>query len=176
MPSSTCDPREIEQRLLELAHTTDAKITVPTLAYYAGCSLAEASHVLDDLAVHERLTMEVDDDGTIRYELPGRQKLDWKPAGRTALVPLEPSPPVLAGRTASPLLAAILTLCVPGAGHLYSGRVLASIVWFLTVTAGYALVLPGLVLHLCSIASAANTARRLNAGSHPFRLSASSAS
>ncbi|MBX3158058.1 MAG: hypothetical protein KF773_18970 [Deltaproteobacteria bacterium] len=60
---------------------------------------------------------------------------------------------------ASPLIAALLSLWIPGAGHLYAGRVLSAILWFLVVGAGYVLILPGLVLHLFSVASAANAAR-----------------
>jgi hypothetical protein len=158
------DAREIERRLLELAHTTDAKITVPALAYYASCSLDDASRVLDDLATRDRLSMEVEDDGTIVYEMPGRQKLQALrgvvpppalPSRSRALVPM-----IERSRDARPLVAAALSLCIPGAGHLYAGRVLAAFLWFAVVSAGYALVLPGLVLHLFSIASAAAAARR----------------
>jgi hypothetical protein len=52
---------------------------------------------------------------------------------------------------------------VPGAGHLYAGRVIAAFLWFLVVGAGYALILPGLVLHLFSIVSAAAAANRVGA-------------
>jgi TM2 domain-containing membrane protein YozV len=150
------DARAIEHRLLELAHTTDAKITAAALAYFAPCSLDDASRVLDDLAARDRLGMEIEDDGTIVYQLPGRQKLAAR-APRTALVRVEPR------REASPLLAGTLGLFIPGAGHLYAGRAGAAILWFLVVSMGYVLFLPGLVLHLFSIASAMSSARRLNA-------------
>ena len=42
---------------------------------------------------------------------------------------------------------------------------LAAIMWFVVVTAGYALILPGLLFHLFSIMSAAASAHRLNASS-----------
>ena len=151
------DAGAIEQRLLELAHTTDAKITAPALAYFAPCSLEDATRLLDDLAGRGRLGMDVEDDGTITYHLPGRQKL--APRRPTALVREVRPPP----RQASPMAAALLGLFVPGAGHLYTGRVLAAILWFLVVGMGYALLLPGLVLHLFSVASAAASAHRLNA-------------
>jgi TM2 domain-containing membrane protein YozV len=152
----------IERRLLDLAYTTDAKITVPALAYFAPCTIAEAAAVLDDLTAHERLTMEVEDDGTIVYQLLGRQKLGTTPAAPAprALVPISH-----ARREASPLAAAMLSVMVPGAGHLYAGRILAAIMWFVVVTAGYALILPGLIFHLFSIMSAAASAQRLNASS-----------
>jgi TM2 domain-containing membrane protein YozV len=64
-------------------------------------------------------------------------------------------------RTPSPLLAAGLSMLIPGAGQLYAGRVISAILWFLVVSAGYALILPGLVLHMFCMASAANAARQL---------------
>jgi TM2 domain-containing membrane protein YozV len=168
------DPSAIEARLLELAHTTDAKITAPALAYFAPCSMTDAQKVLDDLTTNDQLSMDVEDDGTIVYHLRGRQKMPaaprriLTPAVETrALVPMRPMP-----QTASPALAAILSVFIPGAGHLYAGRFVAALLWFLVVGAGYALILPGLVLHLFSIVSAANAAHRLNAGAQRLQLTA----
>jgi hypothetical protein len=156
----------IEQRLLELAHTTDAKITAPALAYFAQCSIEDAARVLDDLTAHNRLSMEIEDDGTIVYQMFGRQKLAALPpqAAQTALVPVGRR-----DRDTSPLLAGLLTVFVPGAGHLYAGRIGAAILWFLAVSMGYALLFPGLVLHLFSVVSAASAARRLD-GPSPHLL------
>jgi TM2 domain-containing membrane protein YozV len=161
------DSSAIERRLLELAYTTDAKLTVPALAYFAPCTIAEAAAVLDDLTSHERLTMDVEDDGTIVYQLLGRQRLEPMAAAagpaaprRAALVPISHT-----RREASPVAAAVLSAMVPGAGHLYAGRILAAIMWFVVVTAGYALIVPGLVFHLFSIMSAAASAHRLNTSS-----------
>ena len=164
----TMDSSAIERRLLELAYTTDAKLTVPALAYFAPCTIAEAAAVLDDLTSHERLTMDVEDDGTIVYQLLGRQRLErvidapgiTTAPRRAALVPISH-----VRREASPVAAAMLSVMVPGAGHLYAGRILAAIMWFVLVTAGYALIVPGLVFHLFSIMSAAASAHRLNASS-----------
>lgn len=164
------DPSAIEARLLELAHTTDAKLTAPALAYFAPCSLDDAGRVLDDLAARDRLGMEIEDDGTVVYQLRGRQKIaSARPAAppSTSLVPIARPP---AGP--SPLLAAALSALVPGAGHLYAGRFVAAILWFLVVGIGYTLILPGLVLHLFSIASAAASAHRLNAPPARWQLAA----
>jgi hypothetical protein len=151
------DARAIEHRLLELAHTTDAKITAPALAYFAPCSIEDADRVLGDLAARERVTMEIEDDGTIVYDVPGRQRMQPR-----ALVPAVMWPPPARDperKTASPAFAAVLSIFLPGAGHLYAGRAFSAILWFLVVSAGYVLFLPGLVLHLFNIASAANAAR-----------------
>ena len=162
------DASAIEARLLELAHTTDAKITAPALAYFAPCSIDDANRVLDDLAARDRLRLEIEDDGTVVYELPGRQKFAHpatpasppRPAFGSALAPMVVVP---RRRGPNPGVAAVLGGIVPGAGHLYTGRVLAALMWFLVVGAGYALLLPGLVLHLFSMVSAAASAARLNA-------------
>jgi len=162
------DAGAIEGRLLDLAHTTDAKITAPALAYFAPCSLDDAARVLDDLAGRDRLDLEIEDDGTLVYLLRGRQKLAPPPAApsapsahaapgwHAALVPIGRPP-----EGPSPVIAALLSAIIPGAGHLYVGRIAAAVLWFVVVGIGYALILPGLVLHLFSIASAAVAARRL---------------
>jgi len=156
----------IEARLLELAHTTDAKLTAPALAYFAPCSVELAAKVLDDLAARGQLTLDVQDDGNLIYEMPGRQKL-VAPAPARALAPI--ARPV---RHASPLLAALLSVWVPGAGHLYAGRFASAFLWFVVVGMGYVLVLPGLVMHLFCISSAAATAHRVSEPA-PRRLLAS---
>ena len=51
---------------------------------------------------------------------------------------------------------------MPGAGQLYTGRIVGALLWFLAVSAGYYLILPGLILHLFCIVSAASSAHRLN--------------
>ena len=168
------DPSAIEARLLELAHTTDAKITAPALAYFAPCSLADANKVLDELTARDQLIMDIGDDGTVVYQMLGRQQLG---AARPVTSPPDSSAlvrSVHSSHTASPLLAMLLTVFIPGAGHLYAGRIVAAVLWFLVVGSGYALILPGLVLHLFAIASSAAAAHRLNGGVRRFELTAGS--
>jgi len=156
----------IEHRLLELAYTTDAKITPSVLAYFVPCSIEDAERVLDDLTARDRIEMHVDDDGKVWYDVPDRQKLKPREEPRLAraLAPITPVRPLAlrVSPPASPALAAIFSLFVPGAGQLYAGRWVAAILWFLVVSAGYALILPGLILHLFCIVSAASSAHRLN--------------
>lgn len=156
------DLSAIEARLLELSHTTDAKISAPTLAYFAPCSVDNAQRVLDDLAARGQLRMDVQDDGSISYEMFGRQQLgDVRPLRREVALAPVPRRDLASQRSSSPLLAAFLSLWMPGAGQLYAGRPVAAVLWFLAVGAGYALILPGLILHLFCIASAASSARRV---------------
>jgi hypothetical protein len=163
----TDDSNVIEHRLLELVYTTDAPITAPALAYFAPCSLEDAEKVLDHLVARDRIRMEVGDDGTISYSFPNRHRLTPRsepiPPPAAALVPRGIYPlATRGGRPASPGLAAVLSLLVPGAGQLYTGNIVSGLLWFILVTAGYTLVLPGIFLHLLCIALAASSAHRLN--------------
>jgi hypothetical protein len=56
----------------------------------------------------------------------------------------------------SPLVAAFLSFLIPGLGQLYKGQILNGIVWFFVVLIGYAaLIVPGIVLHVCCVLGAA---------------------
>jgi TM2 domain-containing membrane protein YozV len=156
----TSDPAVIEHRLLDLAYTTDSKITAPLLAYYAPCSIEDAERVLDRLVAEDRLRLEIEDDGAIHYEMPNRVHI----ASPRALVRQVPQS-IDIHRPSNPAAAAILSLIVPGAGHLYAGRPLSAVLWFVIVSMGYLLlIIPGIVLHILCIASAASTAHQLRPG------------
>ena len=161
MPAPPCtdDPAVIEHRLLDLAFTTDAVITAPLLAYYTPCRIEDAERVLDRLASEGRVQLEVDDDGNVHYEVPNRQRV------------ARPRPVALAHREVSfelderhapnPAAAAVLSMIVPGAGQLYAGRPLSGVAWFALVTMGYLLlIVPGVMLHILCVASAASAAHR----------------
>jgi TM2 domain-containing membrane protein YozV len=75
------DDRQLEGRLLDLAFTTDAPITVSAFAFYAPCTLDEAAALLDRLASKGTLRVESDDDGELFYVMPNRQRLPV-PAGQ----------------------------------------------------------------------------------------------
>jgi hypothetical protein len=175
----TEDPAVIEHRLLELVYTTEAPITAPALAFFAPCSVEDAEKVLDNLVAKDRIQLEVTEDGTLTYVFPNRHKLaariepapPLQPA--RALVPRGAYPmAVRGGRTASPALAALLSLFVPGAGQLYTGNVLSALLWFVLVGAGYTLILPGLFLHLFCVGFAASSAHRLNSSIARLQLEA----
>jgi TM2 domain-containing membrane protein YozV len=165
MRQRTDNPDVIEHRLLDLVYTTDVPITPMALAYYAPCSLEDAEKVLDRLTARDRIQLEVADDGTMTYVFPNRHKLTPHERPQLSLTPLRPevlAAPVVRDRPASPFVAAGLSLLIPGAGQLYAGSVLSAILWFLLVSAGYTLIVPGLILHMFCIATAAGAARRLN--------------
>lgn len=62
--------------------------------------------------------------------------------------------------TWSPGVAAVLSLVIPGAGQMYKGHVFGGLVWLFVVVVGYwMLIVPGFILHLCCIISAASGQR-----------------
>jgi TM2 domain-containing membrane protein YozV len=176
----TTERHVIEHRLLELAYTTDVKITGPALAYFVPCSIEDAEQVLESLAGRGRITMEVGDDGSIVYQIPDRQKLQPRveaaPPRAISIVPVSLPFAIRGGRQASPGVAALLSLVIPGAGQLYAGRFVSAILWFLFVTAGYALILPGIFLHLMCIGAAAGAAYRLNSSLVRYQLQTTASS
>ena len=74
------------------------------------------------------------------------------PRGETRRIVYEP--PV---RRFRPWVAACLSLFIPGLGQLYKRQILNAIAWFALVATGYAaLVVPGVILHLCCILGASS--------------------
>jgi uncharacterized Zn finger protein (UPF0148 family) len=58
----------------------------------------------------------------------------------------------------SPVVAFLLSLLIPGLGQIYTGRVLAGIIWFLLTAVGYVcFIIPGIILHVCCAISAGMT-------------------
>jgi hypothetical protein len=97
---------------------------------------------------------------------------DERPGGPTALVPygyngtgygaLAQQPGYLPAPIPrySATVAALLSLCWPGAGQIYSGRVGAGLAWMVFTILGYcAFFFPGLILHGVCVVAAANVPR-----------------
>jgi TM2 domain-containing membrane protein YozV len=155
----TSDPAMIEHRLLDLAYTTDSVITAPLLAYYAPCSIAEAESVLDRLVRESRIALEVDDDGNLHYQVPNRQRIERPRHVETLALASRQSEYIEMRHAPNAAAAGILSMIIPGAGQLYAGRPLSAIAWFVLVTMGYMLlIVPGVLLHVLCIASAAGAA------------------
>lgn len=155
----THDPAVIEHRLLDLAYTTDAVITAPLLAYYVPCRIDDAEHVLERLTAEGRIHMELDDDGNVFYQVPKRQRV--APQRQSALARRDQSYELELRPPPNAAAAAVLSMIVPGAGQLYAGRPLSGIAWFALVTMGYLLlIVPGVLLHILCVASAAGAAHQ----------------
>src|SRR5262249_40875632 len=99
--------------------------------------------------------------GVVEYVYPGRKPIV------TALAPMAVGPPpVSAGESffltlrpkPSPVTAVMLSMLIPGAGHIYAGRAGAGLAWMATTFMGSACCfLPGLFLHGLCLVSAAQT-------------------
>jgi len=66
----------------------------------------------------------------------------------------------LPARSPSPVVAAVLSFLIPGLGQMYRGDVATGFGWLIVTLIGYVLlIVPGLVLHIWCIVSAARPAR-----------------
>ncbi|HYW09973.1 MAG TPA: hypothetical protein VE913_23610 [Longimicrobium sp.] len=55
-------------------------------------------------------------------------------------------------------IAAVLSFLIPGLGQIYRGKVGRGLLWFFGAALGYAaLIVPGLIVHLCCILNAATS-------------------
>ena len=82
-------------------------------------------------------------------------------AGRTGLEGKLRNGEVRSRRRPHRDVAAVLAVLIPGLGHVYLGRLRAGALWFLAIVLGYwAVLLPGVVLHVISIWAADRIAAR----------------
>lgn len=66
-------------------------------------------------------------------------------------------------------LAALMTLFIPGAGHMYKERVGEGLCWFVFVLIAYIFVIPGLILHfICILSAISNTKAKAVISSEVF--------
>ncbi len=72
----------------------------------------------------------------------------------------DPDSDLVIYRGPSPGLAAVLSVFIPGLGHVYAGRLLAGGIWFLAASFGYwAILVPGFLIHALSVWFAYRAAR-----------------
>ena len=63
-------------------------------------------------------------------------------------------------RVPTPGLAAVLSVFIPGLGHIYAGRLGAGLLWFLAASFGYwAILVPGFLIHVASVYFAYQSAK-----------------
>jgi hypothetical protein len=106
--------------------------------------------------------------GIVEYVYPGRKPLTTRTASAATMELAVGPPPItvdggffLALRPRpNPVTSVMLSMLIPGAGHIYSGRPGAGVAWMATTLMGYACCfLPGLFLHGLCLFSAAQTRR-----------------
>jgi hypothetical protein len=107
---------EFEQRFLEFAYKTRARIDGAAVAYALKMGIDDATDKLEDLAARDVLAREVDEEGAVYFRLPGRPEV--------ALVKRAGGPPAVreAPAEGTAVVGLLLNLMLPGIGSLVAGR------------------------------------------------------
>jgi hypothetical protein len=153
------DFEEFEQLVLKVLFETDVSITAAHVAYLGRISVRTAERHLARMVEQGTLTVRTSAAGVVEYVYPGRRPIanalgtgsgagPAAPAADSFFLALRPRP--------SPVTSVMLSMLIPGAGHIYSGRAGAGVAWMATTLMGYACCfLPGLFLHgLCLVSAA----------------------
>jgi hypothetical protein len=152
---------EFEQLVLKVLFETDVPLTAAHVAYLGRISVRTSERHLARMVEHGTLNVRTSAAGIVEYVYPGR-----KPIAATLGAASVGPPPISAGESffltlrpkPSPVTAVMLSMLIPGAGHIYAGRAGAGVAWMATTLMGYACCfLPGLFLHGLCLVSAAQT-------------------
>src|SRR5262245_8583465 len=154
---------EFEQLVLKVLFETDVPVTAAHVAYLGRVAVRTAERHLARMVEHGTLIVRTSAAGIVEYVYPGRKPIATALASAGAMVG---PPPISAGESffltlrpkPSPVTAVMLSMLIPGAGHIYAGRAGAGVAWMATTLMGYACCfLPGLFLHGLCLVSAAQT-------------------
>ena len=158
---------EFEQLVLKVLFETDVAITAAHVAYLGRVSVRTAERHLARMVEQGTLLVRTSAAGIIEYVYPGRKPLTATATASGDVLMGPPGPPsitigdsfLLTMRPKpNPVTAVLLSMLIPGAGHIYSGRAGAGVAWMATTLMGYACCfLPGLFLHGLCLVSAAQT-------------------
>ncbi|HET6282897.1 MAG TPA: hypothetical protein VFH73_18190 [Polyangia bacterium] len=163
---------EFEQLVLKVLFETDVPITAAHVAYLGRTSVRTAERHLARMVEQGTLLVRTSAAGVIEYVYPGRKPLsnpnngNHPGFGGGANGMMVGPPGISLGDSFlmtlrpkhSPVTAVMLSMLIPGAGHIYSGRAGAGVAWMATTLMGYACCfLPGLFLHGLCLVSAAQT-------------------
>jgi hypothetical protein len=158
------DFEEFEQLVLRVLFETDVPVTAAHIAYLGRFSVRIAERHLARMVEYGTLLVRTSAaDGVVEYYYPGRKPI----AAATASIAVGP-PSIMIGDPflmalrpkPSPVTSVLLSMLIPGAGHIYAGRAGSGVAWMATTLMGYACCfLPGLFLHGLCLVSAARTRR-----------------
>ena len=158
---------EFEQLVLKVLFETEVPVTAAHVAYLGRISVRTAERHLARMVEQGTLQRADERRRHRRVRLP-RAQAARRPAWRAPtwrcraaadhasatrfFLALRPRP--------NPVTSVMLSMLIPGAGHIYSGRAGAGVAWMATTLMGYACCfLPGLFLHGLCLVSAAQTRR-----------------
>jgi hypothetical protein len=155
---------EFEQLVLKVLFETDVPVTAAHVAYLGRISVRTAERHLARMVEQGTLNVRTNAAGIVEYVYPGRKALAPRVMSDAAIGPppisvsdgffltLRPRP--------NPTIAVMLSMLIPGAGHIYAGKPGQGVAWMATTLVGYACCfLPGLFLHGLCLFSAAQTRR-----------------
>lgn len=157
-----------EQLVLRVLFETPDPLSAPHLAYLARIPVQRAERYLARMVEQGSITPRVNNQGHVEYGFAGRRDLqdarriaddmaEQRGGEATDGVPGDDLNDDLHPEVSS-ATAVLLSVLVPGAGHIYAGRSGAGVAWMATTLAGYACcLLPGLFLHGLCLVSAAHT-------------------
>jgi hypothetical protein len=157
---------EFEQLVLKVLFETDVPVTAAHVAYLGRVSVRTAERHLARMVEHGTLLVRTSAAGVVEYVYPGRKPLVQTAAASSPGFAMVGPPPISAGDgyfltlrpRSNPVVAVMLSMLIPGAGHIYAGRAGAGVAWMATTLMGYACCfLPGLFLHGLCLVSAAQT-------------------
>jgi hypothetical protein len=157
---------EFEQLVLKVLFETDVPITAAHVAYLGRTSVKTAERHLARMVEHGTLLVRTSTAGVIEYVYPGRRPIAATATTAAVATTSVGPPPISLGDSfflttrpkPNPVTAVMLSMLIPGAGHIYSGRPGAGVAWMATTLMGYACCfLPGLFLHGLCLVSAAQT-------------------
>ena len=162
------DFEEFEQLVLKLLFETEVPVTAAHAAYLGRLSVRGAERHLARMVEQGTLLVRAGTEGVVEYFYPGRKPLvPSDGAGAYSLAGFHVGPPPIAigdpllqplRNNHNPATAVLLSMLIPGAGHIYSGRAGTGVAWMATTLMGYACCfLPGLFLHGLCLVSAAQT-------------------
>ena len=136
---------DFEVRFLEFAYKTTARINVPAVAYALKLPTAEVSERLEDMAARDVLVRQVDDEGNVFFDIPGRA-VPRPPAEPplARVVPPGPLTSVAPPAEGTAVAALVLNVVIPGTGSLIAGRVAIGVVqlilWIVGVPLSFVLI------------------------------------
>lgn len=147
------DFAEFERLVLRVLFETNVPLTAAHIAYLGGISVRTAERHLARMAEEGSLLLRANPDGQVEYYFPGRRALGPNAAGDEAATIAADA---FRRQPNNPLTAVLLSMLIPGAGHIYAGRSGVGVAWMASTLAGYAcFFLPGLFLHgLCMVSAA----------------------
>jgi hypothetical protein len=159
------DFEEFEQLVLKVLFETEVPVTAAHIAYLGRIGVRTAERHLARMVQQGTLLVRTSgSEGVVEYYYPGRKAI---PTTVTAIAAVGP-PSIMIGDAflmsprprPNPVTSVLLSMLIPGAGHIYSGRAGTGVAWMATTLMGYACCfLPGLFLHGLCLVSAARPRR-----------------